>query len=124
MRLCVPEAVCFEAGPAAVATPVAVQSNTRAMDASRFILSHGSPLPSDYSSGMATTSRSDEFVALGHPGNDHFAGLETFANPGVADVELVERRAHRRLPDHRPARPLHDRRSATSRTGSASNRSR
>jgi 7-cyano-7-deazaguanine reductase len=59
------------------------------MDASRFILSHGSPLPSDYSSRMATTSRSDEFVALGHPGNDHFAGLETFANPGVADVELV-----------------------------------
>ena len=33
--------------------------------------------------------RSTEFVALGHPGNDHFAGLETFANPGVADVELV-----------------------------------
>jgi 7-cyano-7-deazaguanine reductase len=38
---------------------------------------------------MATTSRSTDFVALGHPGNDHFAGLETFANPGVADVELV-----------------------------------
>ena len=37
---------------------------------------------------MATTSRSTEFVALGHPGNDHFAGLETFANPGVADVEM------------------------------------
>jgi 7-cyano-7-deazaguanine reductase len=38
---------------------------------------------------VATTSRSTDFVALGHPGNDHFAGLETFANPGVADVELV-----------------------------------
>ena len=38
---------------------------------------------------MATTARSDEFVALGHPGNDHFAGLETFANPGVSDVELA-----------------------------------
>jgi 7-cyano-7-deazaguanine reductase len=38
---------------------------------------------------MAATSRSTEFVALGHPGNDHYAGLETFANPGVADVELV-----------------------------------
>ncbi len=38
---------------------------------------------------MAATSRSTEFVALGQPGNDHFAGLETFANPGVADVELV-----------------------------------
>ncbi len=38
---------------------------------------------------MATTSRSGEFVALGHPGNDHFAGLETFANPGVSEVELA-----------------------------------
>ena len=38
---------------------------------------------------MATTSPSTEFVALGHPGNGHFAGLETFANPGVAEVELV-----------------------------------
>src|SRR4029077_14588555 len=25
----------------------------------------------------------------GHPGNDHYAGLESFANPGVAEVELV-----------------------------------
>ena len=38
--------------------------------------------------GVATSSRSTEFVALGHPGNDHYAGLETFANPGVADVEM------------------------------------
>jgi 7-cyano-7-deazaguanine reductase len=38
---------------------------------------------------MATTSRGSEFVALGHPGNDRYAGLESFANPGVADVELV-----------------------------------
>jgi 7-cyano-7-deazaguanine reductase len=38
--------------------------------------------------GVATTSRSTEFVALGHPGSDRYAGLETFANPGVADVEL------------------------------------
>ena len=37
---------------------------------------------------VATTPRSTEFVALGHPGNAHYAGLETFANPGVADVEL------------------------------------
>jgi 7-cyano-7-deazaguanine reductase len=36
---------------------------------------------------MATT-RSTEFVALGHPGNERFAGLETFDNPGVARVEL------------------------------------
>ena len=34
------------------------------------------------------TSRSTEFVALGHPGNERYAGLETFANPGVAAVEL------------------------------------
>jgi 7-cyano-7-deazaguanine reductase len=34
-------------------------------------------------------SRSTEFVALGHPGSDHYAGLETFPNPGVAEVELV-----------------------------------
>ncbi len=29
-----------------------------------------------------------EFVALGHAGSDHYAGLETFPNPGVAQVEL------------------------------------
>ncbi len=34
-------------------------------------------------------SRSTEFVALGRPGNDHYAGLETFANPGVEQVELT-----------------------------------
>jgi len=39
--------------------------------------------------GVATTSRDTDFVALGQPGNDHYAGLESFANPGVADVELV-----------------------------------
>jgi len=35
------------------------------------------------------TTRSTEFVALGHPGNEHYAGLETFTNPGVARVEFV-----------------------------------
>ena len=30
----------------------------------------------------------DEFVALGHAGSEHYAGLETFPNPGVARVEL------------------------------------
>jgi 7-cyano-7-deazaguanine reductase len=29
-----------------------------------------------------------EFVALGHAGSEHYAGLETFPNPGVAEVEL------------------------------------
>jgi 7-cyano-7-deazaguanine reductase len=33
--------------------------------------------------------RSTEFVALGHPGSEHFAGLETFANPGVSHVEMT-----------------------------------
>jgi 7-cyano-7-deazaguanine reductase len=28
------------------------------------------------------------FVALGHTGSEHYAGLETFPNPGVALVEL------------------------------------
>ena len=38
---------------------------------------------------MEPTSRSTDFVALGHPGSEHFAGLETFANPGVAEVEMT-----------------------------------
>ncbi len=29
-----------------------------------------------------------DFVALGHAGSEHFAGLETFPNPGVSLVEL------------------------------------
>jgi 7-cyano-7-deazaguanine reductase len=37
---------------------------------------------------MDTTTRSTEFVALGHPGSTHYAGLESFPNPGVARVEL------------------------------------
>lgn len=30
-----------------------------------------------------------EFVALGHAGSDHYAGLETFPNPGVASVAMT-----------------------------------
>jgi 7-cyano-7-deazaguanine reductase len=37
---------------------------------------------------MTSTERSTEFVALGHPGNEHYAGLETFENPGVEEVEM------------------------------------
>jgi 7-cyano-7-deazaguanine reductase len=33
--------------------------------------------------------RDKEFVALGHAGSDHYAGLETFPNPGVLQVEMV-----------------------------------
>ncbi len=29
-----------------------------------------------------------EFAALGHAGSEHYAGLETFPNPGVVHVEL------------------------------------
>jgi 7-cyano-7-deazaguanine reductase len=38
---------------------------------------------------METSSRSSEFVALGHPGSDRYGGLETFANPGVSHVEMI-----------------------------------
>jgi 7-cyano-7-deazaguanine reductase len=30
-----------------------------------------------------------EFVALGHAGSDHYAGLETFPNPGVTHVDMT-----------------------------------
>jgi 7-cyano-7-deazaguanine reductase len=33
-------------------------------------------------------SPSTGFVALGHAGSDHYAGLETFPNPGVSVVEM------------------------------------
>jgi 7-cyano-7-deazaguanine reductase len=34
-------------------------------------------------------SRSTEFVALGEPGSERYAGLETFPNPGVSHVEMT-----------------------------------
>jgi 7-cyano-7-deazaguanine reductase len=35
-------------------------------------------------------SREDSgFVALGHAGSEHYAGLETFPNPGVSSVSMV-----------------------------------
>ena len=33
--------------------------------------------------------KSTDFVALGHAGSEHYAGLETFPNPGVVEVELT-----------------------------------
>ena len=33
--------------------------------------------------------RSSDFVALGHPGSQHYAGLEAFPNPGVSHVEMT-----------------------------------
>jgi 7-cyano-7-deazaguanine reductase len=38
---------------------------------------------------MEGSSRSTEFVALGQPGSDRYAGLETFPNPGVSHVEMT-----------------------------------
>ncbi len=38
---------------------------------------------------MDAPERTGEFVALGHPGSEHYAGLETFPNPGVARVEMT-----------------------------------
>lgn len=38
---------------------------------------------------MDDTTRSSEFVALGHAGSEHYAGLETFPNPGVSHVSMT-----------------------------------
>ena len=38
---------------------------------------------------MESETRTTEFVALGHSGSDHYAGLETFPNPGVSHVEMT-----------------------------------
>ncbi|HEV2033844.1 MAG TPA: hypothetical protein VGU71_06545 [Candidatus Dormibacteraeota bacterium] len=38
---------------------------------------------------MQTDRPSDQFVALGHAGSEHYAGLETFSNPGVSRVEMT-----------------------------------
>jgi 7-cyano-7-deazaguanine reductase len=33
--------------------------------------------------------RPTDFAALGHAGSEHFAGLESFPNPGVSHVEMT-----------------------------------
>jgi 7-cyano-7-deazaguanine reductase len=38
---------------------------------------------------MDADTRATEFVALGHAGSEHYAGLETFPNPGVSLVEMM-----------------------------------
>jgi 7-cyano-7-deazaguanine reductase len=38
---------------------------------------------------MDAGTRSQEFVALGHAGSEHYAGLESFPNPGVSSVEMT-----------------------------------
>jgi len=41
-----------------------------------------------YDTAVSDPGDLPEFVALGHAGSDHYAGLETFPNPGVSLVEL------------------------------------
>ena len=38
---------------------------------------------------MEGSARETDFVALGQPGNEAFAGIETFPNPGVAHVDMT-----------------------------------
>ena len=38
---------------------------------------------------MEGSTRETDFVALGKPGSEAFAGIETFPNPGVSQVELT-----------------------------------
>jgi 7-cyano-7-deazaguanine reductase len=38
---------------------------------------------------MDESPRSTEFVALGHAGSEHYAGIETFPNPGVSHVQMT-----------------------------------
>ena len=38
---------------------------------------------------METDAPQTEFVALGHAGSEHYAGLETFPNPWVTHVEMT-----------------------------------
>jgi 7-cyano-7-deazaguanine reductase len=38
---------------------------------------------------MERSTRETEFVALGQPGSEAYAGLETFPNPGVSRVEMT-----------------------------------
>jgi 7-cyano-7-deazaguanine reductase len=38
---------------------------------------------------MEGSERSTDFVALGQPGSEAYAGIETFPNPGVSYVEMT-----------------------------------
>ena len=38
---------------------------------------------------MEGSTRDTDFVALGQPGSEAFAGIETFPNPGVSHVEMT-----------------------------------
>lgn len=38
---------------------------------------------------MSDVRTTQEFVALGHAGSEHYAGLESFENPGVSHVEMT-----------------------------------
>ena len=38
---------------------------------------------------MEGSTRETDFVALGKPGSEAFAGIETFPNPGVSHIEMT-----------------------------------
>jgi 7-cyano-7-deazaguanine reductase len=38
---------------------------------------------------MEETTHTTEFVALGHAGSEHYAGIETFPSPGVSHVQMT-----------------------------------
>jgi 7-cyano-7-deazaguanine reductase len=38
---------------------------------------------------MSVNDETNGFVALGHAGSDHYAGIETFPNPGVSSVTMA-----------------------------------
>jgi 7-cyano-7-deazaguanine reductase len=38
---------------------------------------------------VSTKIEDQQFVALGHAGSEQYAGLETFPNPGVSEVEMT-----------------------------------
>ena len=38
---------------------------------------------------MEGSTRESDFIALGQPGSEAFAGIETFPNPGVSHVEMT-----------------------------------
>mgnify|MGYP003289738072 CR=1 FL=1 len=47
---------------------------------------------------MDESPRSTEFVALGHAGSEHYAGIETFPNPGVSHVQMTIAENKRQAP--------------------------
>ena len=77
-----------------------------------------------YSAARPPMERDTDLVALGHPGNEPLRGARVVPEPGRVARRDAERRAHRRLPGHRPARHVHGRDRVLRRARTASSRSR